>query len=292
MATKFDIYQHVTDQIIAAIEAGTPPWRQPWTGSAGGLVFPLRSNDEPYRGINVLMLWLAAEVNGYTSAHWFTYRQAQEMGGQVRKGEKSSQVVKYGTFERENDSGDPEQIPYARAYRVFNADQIDDLPERFYIKPEDQRDMGTTAEPGLQAFFEATGARIKTSDQPRAFYSVTEDYIHMPPVGTFHSAEDYFGTLAHEAVHCTGHKSRLDRFKVGMAKQDRAQEELVAEIGSAMVCARLGLVPDFEQNAAYVESWLKALKEDKRAIFKAASAAQKAADFLFETAPEDLKQAA
>ncbi len=289
---KFDIYQHVTDQIITAIEAGTPPWRKPWTGSAGGFVFPLRSNNEPYRGINVLMLWLAAEERGFSSAHWFTYRQAQDLGGQVRKGEKSSQVVKYGTFERETEGGDPETVPYAKAYRVFNADQIDDLSEHFYIKPDDAQDMGTTAEPELLAFFEATGARIETSNTPRAFYSITDDYIHMPPVETFHSARDYFATLAHEACHFTGHKSRLDRFKVGMNKQDLALEELCAEIGSAMVCARLGLVPDFEQNAAYVESWLKALKEDKRAIFRAASAAQKAADFLFETAPEEMKQAA
>ena len=291
-APKLDIYQQITDQIIVAIEAGTPPWRKLWTGDAGGACFPLRSNCEPYRGINVLMLWLAASANGYTSAHWFTYRQALDAGGQVRKGEKSTTVVKYGTFTRENDAGEEEQIPYAKAYRVFCADQIDGLPEQFYRKAEAARDLGTETDPELDAFFAATGARLKTSEDPRAYYNWKTDHIHMPPVETFESTGAYYETLFHEGCHWTGHKSRLDRFGMGSTKADYAFEELVAEIGSCMIYARLGLVPSIDQSAAYVEGWLKALKNEKRAIFKAASQAQKAADYIFATDPRAQQVAA
>ena len=197
----FDLYQHVTGQIIASIEAGTPAWRKPWTGEKGGAAFPLRANGEPYRGINVLMLWLTAHEKGYGAAHWFTYRQAQEAGGQVRKGEKSATVVKFGTIEREGDDGDERKIPYLKAYRVFNAEQIDGLPAEFYATPaEEAREFGTEADPALQAFFTATGADLRTSDDPRAYYNPAEDFIHMPPIATFHGAAGYYGTLAHEAT--------------------------------------------------------------------------------------------
>ena len=199
----FDLYQHVTDTIIASIEAGTPAWRKPWTGENGGAAFPRRANGEPYRGINVLMLWLTAADKGYRAAHWFTYRQAQDAGGQVRKGEKSSTVVKYGTVEREAEGGeDTRKIPYLKAYRVFNAEQIDGLPAEFYgIPAEAPRDLGTAADPALEAFFAATGADIRTSDDPRAYYNPGDDFIHMPPVATFHNADGYYATLAHEATH-------------------------------------------------------------------------------------------
>lgn len=202
MAT-FDLYQTITDQIISSIEAGTPAWRKPWTGEAGGAPFPRRANGEHYRGINVLMLWLAAGENGYRSAYWFTYRQAQEAGGQVRRGAKSTAVVKYGTVEREDEAtGEEKRVPYLKAYRVFNADQIEGLPEQYAAKPADPaRDLGTEADAELDAFFAGIGAIIRTSDEPQAYYNPGEDYIHMPPVATFHSASGYYATLAHEATH-------------------------------------------------------------------------------------------
>ena len=141
MAPKFDVYAHVTDTIIAEIESGTPPWRKPWTGSASGIALPTRHNGEEYRGINILMLWVMAAKHGYVSSRWMTYKQAQELGGQVRKGETSSTVVKYGTFTRENELGIEEELPYARAYRVFNSDQIEGLPEDYYIRPEAPREV-------------------------------------------------------------------------------------------------------------------------------------------------------
>ena len=280
----FDLYQHVTDTIIASLEAGTPAWRRPWTGEAGGTAFPRRANGEPYRGINVLMLWLIAAEKGYRAAHWFTYRQAQEAGGQVRKGEKSATVVKYGTFEREDEgSEDARKIPYLKAYRVFNAEQIDGLPAEFHATlAEAPRDLGTKADPELEAFFSATGADIRTSDDPRAYYNPVADFIHMPPIATFHDAGGYYATLAHEATHWTGHGSRLDRLGRFTDRKAYAFEELIAEIGNCMVCASLGLTPNFDQSAAYVKSWLRALQDDKRLIFKAASEAQKAAEWLMK----------
>ena len=282
MADKFDLCAHVTDSIIASIEAGTPAWRKPWTGEKGGAPFPLRSNGEPYSGINVLMLWLAADAKGYRAPRWFTYRQAKEAGGQVRKGEKSSTVVKYGTFEREDEAtGEERRLPYLKAYRVFNAEQIDGLPAEYYGTPaEEARDLGTEANPELDAFFAATGAEIRTTDEPQAYYMPSEDYIHMPPIATFHDAAGYYAVLAHEATHWTGHESRLDRFSRFTDRKAYAFEELIAEIGNCMVCARLGLTPDFGQSGAYIQGWLRALKDDKRLIFKAASEAQKATDLL------------
>ncbi|QPT38923.1 DNA primase TraC [Oligella ureolytica] len=292
--TKFDLYQHVTDRIISSIEQGAPAWRKPWTGEAGTMQMPLRSTGEAYRGINVVMLWLTAAEKGYGSAYWFTYRQAQELGAQVRKGEKGTTVVKYGTFEREDEeTGEDKKIPYLKGYTVFNADQIDGLPEKYHAVPaEEARDLGTEADPELDAFFKATGADIRTSEEPRAYYSLNGDYIHMPPIATFHSAAGYYATLAHEATHWTGHKSRLDRFSRFSDRKSYAFEELIAEIGNCMVCAAIGLTPDFEQSGAYVASWLRALKDDKRMIFKAATEAQKAADFLLEEAEILQKKAA
>jgi antirestriction protein ArdC len=284
MADKFDLYAHVTDSIIGSIEAGTPAWRKPWTGDKGGAPFPLRSNGEPYSGINVLMLWLAADANGYRAACWFTYKQAQEAGGQVRKGETSSTVVKYGTFEREDaETGEERRLPYLKAYRVFNAEQIEGLPADYYGSPaEPARDLGTEADPALDAFFAATGIEVRTSDDPRAYYDPAADFIHMPPIASFHDATGFYGVLAHEACHATGHKSRLDRFSRFNDRKAYAFEELIAEIGNCMTCARLGLTPDFAQSGAYVQSWLRALKDDKRLILKAASEAQKAAEWLMK----------
>lgn len=283
-----DIQQTVTDRIIAAIEAGTPPWRKPWTGDRTGAGFPMRSCNEPYRGINVILLWLEAEERGYSSPFWFTYRQAQAAGAQVRKGEKSSPVVKFGTFESSKeattDGADPRKIMFTKLYSVFNAEQIDGLPETYYAKPAPVRDLGTEPDSRLDAFFAATGAAIDTSADPRAYYNPGTDRIHMPPIATFHSASGYYATLAHEATHWTGHGSRLDRLKKYADRQTYALEELIAELGNVILCTHLGLTPDFEQSGAYVASWLKALKEDKRAIFRAAAEAQKAADFLLAAA--------
>jgi len=285
MAEKFDVHAYVTDAIIAAMEAGTAPWRQPWTGEKTGAAFPLRASGEPYRGINVIMLWLTAVQKGYASPCWFTFKQAKELGAHVRKGEKSTTVVYYGQVERETDEGEEVRFSIAKAYRVFNAEQIENLPPEYYCeKATEARDLGTEPDPNLEGYFANVGARIETSDEPQAYYHPLHDHIHMPPIATFLSANGYYATLAHELTHWTGHSSRLDRLKKGRDRAAYAFEELIAEIGACMVCAHLGLVPDFEQSAAYVESWLRALKDDKRLIFTAASEAQKAYDLITQRA--------
>lgn len=277
---KIDLHKTITDQIIDAIEAGCPPWRKPWTGSAACLGLPLRHNGEPYRGINVLVLWSVAAAQGFNSPRWMTFKQAKDLGGSVRKGEKSALVVYFDTFKKEDEAGEEKVIPFTKGYRVFNADQIDGLPADFYTQPEAPSDLGTEHDAALDAFFAATGAIIDTSDDPRAFYDIARDRIHMPPISTFHDAGGYYGTLAHELTHWTGAASRLDRFGRFADRKAYAFEELVAEIGNCLLCAELGLTPDFGQSGAYIQGWLRAMKEDNRAIFRAASEAQKAIDLI------------
>ncbi|MEM9098081.1 MAG: zincin-like metallopeptidase domain-containing protein, partial [Pseudomonadota bacterium] len=183
-------------------------------------------------------------------------------------------------------------IPYAKSYRVFNAEQIDGLPESYQTQHEAPRDLGTEADPELDAWFARTGIRIETISEPRAYYAPGPDKIHMPPIATFLTAHGFYQTLSHESLHGSGHAKRLDRLKAANTKAEYAREELVAEIGAAMLCATLGIHLEIEQNAAYVEGWLKALQEDKREIFRAASAAQKGCDWLIEAASEEAAEAA
>lgn len=303
----FDPEREISDRIVVAIEAGTAPWRRPWTGG-GGCPFPLRATGERYRGINVLSLWLEASERGYASPYWMTYRQAQELGGQVRGGSKSTLVVKFGVAERDGEAGaaggaarpegegrpGPEgqgadtrdgqdgRRPYLKAYHVFNADQVDGLPSEFVREAGDAVDLGTEPDEGLDAYFGRLGATVETTPEPRAFYDPARDLIHMPPVATFHTTQGHYETLGHEAVHWTGHGSRLDRLARCRDRQGYAFEELVAEVGQCLLLATLGLVPSIDQSASYVAGWLRALREDKRAIFRAASEAQKACDLIRE----------
>lgn len=233
---KIDIHQHVTDTIIAQIEAGTPPWRKPWTGGRNGGALPLRFNGEAYNGINILMLWATSQERGYSSERWMTFKQAKDLGGCVRKGAKCARSVFYGTFEKEaeskngaaDDAATKTRIPFAKCNNVFNADDIDDLSAEYYVTPEPPRDLGTEADPELEAFFGSVGADIVTSDQPRAFYSLNKDQVHMPPIATFFEAARFYGVLSHELTHWTGAIKRLDRLSRFQNRQDYAFEELVA----------------------------------------------------------------
>lgn len=290
---RFDVHQHVTDQIIKALEAGTKPWEQPWR-SAGGSLRPLRFNGEPYRGINVVMLWGASQERGFASPYWMTFQQALELGGCVRKGERGSKVVKAGqSVFGDQDAPDKEGSGqgesedggavrrWLKAYTVFNSEQIDGLPERYAVK---------AAPPGplperlaaADAFFANIPAKVINSGD-RAFYRISTDDIHMPPLDLFKDAEHHAATLAHELVHWTRHPSRLDRDFGRKAFRDEgyAKEECCAELGAAFVGAILGLRPShIEDHAAYIGSWLKVLKDDKRFIFTAAGHAQRAVDLL------------
>lgn len=287
-AERFDIHQHVTDKIVAALETGVKPWEQPWR-SLGGSLRPLRFNGEPYRGANVLMLWVSAQERGFASPYWMTFQQALELGGCVRKGERGSKVVKAGqsvfgekdqAAKAEGDDG-PQVRRWLKAYTVFNADQVEGLPERYQVKEAEPGPMPERIA-AADRFFANIPAKIHYGGD-RAFYRISTDEIHMPAFELFHDAEHYAATLAHELIHWTRHPARLDRDfgRQRFGDEGYAKEECVAELGAAYVGALLGLRPShIEDHAAYIGSWLKVLKDDKRFIFTAASHAQRAADLL------------
>ncbi|MBL8260381.1 MAG: DUF1738 domain-containing protein [Candidatus Competibacteraceae bacterium] len=288
--SRADVYARVTDSILKALEAGARPWFQPWASgrhAAGPISRPLRWDGTPYRGINVITLWATAMECGFNAPFWMTYKQAQELGGQVKKGEHGAVVVFANAMiktETDGRTGEDMEIaiPYMKGYTAFNVEQIDGLPERFYATHALPERAAAERNAALDAFFSATQADIRHGGD-RAFYAIEPDFIQMPPFESFRSPEDYYVNLAHECAHWTRHPSRLDR-DLGQKRWGDAGyvlEELVAEIGSAFLCAELGLTPEVrDDHAAYVADWLRALKNDKRAIFTAASHAQKAADFL------------
>ena len=282
-----EICGYVTDAIVDALTQGSPPWRTPWKSGGGAALLPLRACGTPYRGINVVMLWRKAISMGYSAPFWMTYRQAAARGGQVRKGERGTTVIKVGTVVRESDNPDeePTRYGYLRSYRVFNLDQIDGLDDQFRAAADRPRISGAGIDPDLMAWFRRLGVGIETSGAPRAFYDVARDVIHMPPEDCFKDGATYAGVLLHETIHATGAPNRLDR-RLSEAFSDTryAHEELIAELGSAMAGALLGIEPRFEENAAYLKEWVKILKSDHRAILKAASAAQAACDWLIAQA--------
>ena len=283
-----DVYQEITNTIVAQLEQGVRPWHRPWKAAnmEGRVLLPLRHNGAPYRGVNILSLWMQAIEKGYASPRWMTFKQAIDLGGGVRKGEKGTLTVYADSLKRsEIDDRTGEEttaeIHYMKGYSVFNVEQIDGLPEAYYDRPK----MRVEALPRIsraEAFFKATGACIRHGGN-RAFYSPSSDHIQMPPFEAFESPEGYYATLAHEASHWTKHKKRLARDfgRKRWGDEGYAMEELVAEIGAAFLCATLELEPAVrEEHASYLASWLKVLKQDDRAIFRAAGHAQRAADYL------------
>jgi antirestriction protein ArdC len=285
---RTDVYQKITDQIVSELEKGVRPWLKPWNAehAAGRITRPLRGNGIPYQGINVLMLWSAAMEKGFAAPIWMTFKQALEFKAHVRKGEQGSLVVyadKIIRTETDADTGEESEhaIPFMKGYTVFNVEQIDGLPERFYAKAEPRFDSVQRIA-RVESFFAATGAVVRHGGN-RAFYSVSTDHVQIPPIEAFRDAESYYATLGHETTHWTRHPSRLDRDfgRKRYGDEGYAMEELVAELGSAFLSADLDLTPEVrDDHAAYIASWIKVLKDDKRAIFTAASHAQRAADFL------------
>lgn len=280
---KFDTYQDVTDAIIAQLEAGTKPWRMDWQN--GGVTMPRRVTGEYYRGINVLLLWSSAMQQGLTGDRWMTFKQAAELGASVRKGAKGTRIVFFKPLKIEDKAtGEEKAIPLLRTYVVFNADQIDGLPDKF--APAAMLPVaGIERDREAEAILRSSGATIREGG-PSAFYSPATDIVTMPDFERFASSSGYLATLAHELCHWTGHKSRLDRFGAN-TRTNYAFEELIAEMGAAFVGARLGIVGEhIENHSAYLASWLKALRNDKRMIFKAATLAQQAADLVLANAGE------
>jgi antirestriction protein ArdC len=285
--TKTDIYSRVTNKIIADLEQGVRTWLRPWNvgNTEGRITRPLRGNGQPYQGINVLMLWGEAIEKVFACPTWMTYRQASELGAHVRKGERGSQVVYADRITRTETNAQGEEvaneIPFMKAYTVFNCEQIEGLPAHFYPAPPPNLSALERIEAG-EAFAARTHAAIRHGEN-RAYYSISTDHVQLPPFETFRGSESYYATLLHELTHWTKHETRLNR-EFGRKRwgdEGYAAEELVAELGAAFLCADLGVTPEpREDHAAYLASWLTVLKNDKRAIFTAAAYAQKAADFL------------
>lgn len=292
MKNREDVYTRITDTIVEQLEAGVKPWHKPWDSShaSGRIQRPLRHCGDPYSGINTIMLWLEAELRGFPYATWMTLRQANELGGKVIKGSKSTPVVFARRVEKTDTdaAGDEVDASYLcyRDYRVFNIDQCEGLPCHYYdpvITPVDPIDRDIRA----KAFFDNLGADICTGGN-RACYSISADRIQMPHLQLFESTEAYEATLGHECVHWTRHQSRLDRSfgRKRWGDEGYAAEELVAELGSAFLCADLDLTPEVrDDHVAYIDNWIQVLKRDKRAIFTAASHAEKAVRFMHDLQP-------
>ncbi len=287
-SSRSDIYTRITDKIVADLEQGLRPWLKPWSTehTAGKITRPLRHNGVPYKGINVIMLWSAAVAKGYSCPYWLTFKQALELGGNVRRGETGELVVYADRIKRtEIDAHGEEcerEIPFLKGYTVFNAEQCEGLPKQYTIKPAAPALTPMQRLDGTDRFFAATGADIRQGGT-RAYYAEGADFVQMPPFETFRDAESYAATLAHELTHWTKHDKRLarDMGRVKWGDEGYAREELVAELGSAFLCADLGITPETrEDHAAYIATWLKVLKDDKRFVFSAASHAQRAADYL------------
>jgi antirestriction protein ArdC len=290
---RVDVYTRVTNRIVEELERGVRPWLRPWNAehAAGRITRPLRHNGQPYNGINILMLWAEAEDRGYACPIWMTYQQATELGGQVRKGEHGTKVVYASKFTKSetNEAGDEmeREIPFLKEYTVFDVEQIDGLPGHFYQLKEAPKEKMQRVD-HADRFFANTKANIRHGGN-QACYSMTADYVRMPPFECFRDSESYCATLAHELTHWTRHSSRLNRDfgRKRFGDEGYAVEELVAELGAAFLCADLAITAEpREDHASYIEHWLKVLKDDKRAIFTAASHASRAVDYLHKLQPK------
>lgn len=289
-----DVYSRITAQIVEHLEKGVRPWIRPWNAehAAGRITRPLRYNGQPYAGINILSLWMSALAQNFAAPIWMTYRQASELNAHVKKGEKGSLVVYANAITRtehdDNTGQDVErEIPYMKGYAVFNVEQIEGLPEIYYAKVAPTLDPVARID-HAEKFFANMGATIKHGG-PRAYYAQELDYVQMPPFEAFRDAESYYSTLAHEMTHWTKHPQRLarDLGRKTWGDEGYSREELVAELGSAFLCADLELNEEpREDNAAYIATWLEVLKNDNRAIFTAAAHAQRAADYINQKAAQ------
>lgn len=270
---KADAYQKVTDQIIAAMENGAKNWINPMIGAG----YPENGvTGARYNGINVLLLGMQG------GGAWASYKQWQSKGCQVRKGERGTSIIFFKVFEKDVD-GETKNFPVARLYTVFRYSQVDgEFAEQFDAPRADQ----TQAVAAADEWVANTGATIRTADESRAFYMPSQDFIQMPPRDGFrataesNATETFYGTLLHELTHWTGHKSRLSRLE-DKSREGYAFEELVAELGAAFQSCKLGVtIEPRDDHAQYLNSWIAALKNDKRLIVKAAKKAQASVDFI------------
>jgi antirestriction protein ArdC len=273
------IRQTITDKIISILETGAAKGMQRWTQAASGMPRNAKTG-ETYRGVNVLLLWAQAAQKSYSSNLWLTYKQAEALGAQVRKGEKSTMGVYFQKVERqtEDDTEDAKSYPMAKAFFLFNVAQIDGLPAEL-TTPAPAKEFSAIEE--AEQVINQTGAKIRHGFDG-AFYVPSKDEVCMPHRERFTSESSYYATALHELAHWTGHESRLARtFGKRFGDDAYAMEELTAELSAAFSMGYLGMVEGtIEGHASYLEGWIKVLKQDKQAIFTAASSATKATDWV------------
>lgn len=279
-----DLYQDVTDRILALLDQGVVPWRSPIL-SSGPAGWPRNlESDRPYRGVNVFLLALTAWERGYASPTWLTFNQARARGGSVRKGEKSTLVVFWKLYKTtDQKTGEPAEVPVLRHFRVFNTEQCDGIDAPALPTPQRAEFTPIGAAEAIVRGY--TGGPAITHGGHRACYRPLRDAVHIPEPERFISAQEYYGTLFHELAHSTGHRTRLDRgIDTNLApfgSPEYGREELVAEMAAAFLCGACGIEPaTIENQAAYLRGWIKALRADKRLVILAAGAAQRAADWI------------
>ncbi len=292
-ADRASLYDDITNKIIAELEAGRVPWVQPWGTAAAKAPLAMPANaatGRVYSGINVLILWGAIIEHGFPVQSWLTFRQALSLGGHVRKGERGTTIVYADRFipddekERAQETGEEAQaIPFLKRFTVFNVAQCKDLPDGLAVAaPAPEPGL---IEPRVEALIKATGIDFRIGGD-RAFYVPAQDYVQVPPPQAYFETINWHRTALHELGHATGHASRLGRDLTGsFGSKKYAFEELVAEMNAAFCCASLGIIPTV-RHADYIGSWLEVLREDNRAIVRAASQASKAADWLLAFLPE------
>jgi antirestriction protein ArdC len=295
---RFDrssLYDEITNKIIAELEVGRVPWVQPWGTAATKAPLGMPKNaatDRLYAGINVLILWGAVVEHGYSGQSWLTFRQALSLGGNVRRGEHGITVAYADRFIPEDEKKrvaetgeEPQAIPFLKRFTVFNVAQCEGLPDEIAVAaPSPETEL---IEPRVEALIKATGIDFRIGGS-RAFYMASQDYVQVPPPQAYFEPTDWHGTALHELGHASGAGHRLNRDLSGrFGSKTYAFEELVAEMNAAFCCASLGIVPTV-RHADYIGSWLELLREDDRAIVRAASQASKASDYLLAFLPDDV----
>lgn len=264
------MHQEITNKIISQLKAGTRPWERPFNGGVAGI--PRRDNGEYFSGMNIIVLWLEGRANPY----WMTYAQAQKLGGQVRKGEKSTKALK-PFIRKDEDTGKTWASGFGW-YSIFNAEQIDNLPAKYYISEQEFQNPDKPMA-WVDAIITETGADIRVEGNQPCYRPAT-DSIHMPEWGAFKTGADYYCTILHELTHWTGHKSRENRLDI-KNKKGYAFEELVAELGAAFMMVDLGITPTIrEDHSQYIAGWITALESDPKYIFEAAKLASKAVGYI------------
>ena len=290
VAERASIYDEVTARIIGELEGGRVPWVQPWASDANsfcGTVVAMPRNAvtaRAYSGVNILLLWFAGIEGGHAAQHWLTFRQALAAGGSVRKGERGTTIVYADSFTPQTErvraeaAGEtPGVIPFLKRFTVFNVAQCEGLPEGIAPAPLPLPEREIV--PLGESLIAASGVDFRIGGG-EAIYSPAHDFVQVPPQAAFFDQINWYRTALHELTHATSHPTRLDRkLTTDSGSKDYGREELVAELGSAFLCASLGIVPTV-RHADYIGGWLAILREDNRAIFRAASAASKAADWL------------